>query len=313
MLSLLLVLTACSSGGNNEKTTINIPTASTTGALYPLGASLANMWNQNIDYIKANAQASDGGIDNLNLLQYGEAQVSMAVVSNVYESYNGLNKFEDRANKDIRIIGGLYYNPNQLVVRSDAGIESISDLKGKKFVSGAPGSTTEIESGIHLKSAGVNYPDDLEVQYVGFNDAIDLFRNKQIDGAWIMSGIPTAAVSEILATTDTKILPIEIETIESMKEEYPWYTSYTIKAGTYDKQNEDVNTSAIKMVLFTSATLDDDTVYDLTKVFWENIDSLKETHNSLKEVEVENALMDLADLPIHDGAMRYYEEIGIAK
>ncbi len=297
--------------GGRETVVINIPTAATTGALYPLGSSLAKLWNDELGYVKANAQASNGGIDNLNLLQSGEAQVSMAVTSIMYQSYKGEAVFEGRPNEKLRVLSGLYYNPNQVVVRRDAGIDSLRDIEGKNFASGAPGSTTEVETKLHLEQAGVDYPDGLNVQFVGFTEAIDLMRNKQLDGAWIMAGLPTAAVTEITTTADGKLVPIDEEIIVGLKEKYPWYAKYTIPAGTYEGQEQDITTSAIKMAMFTSADLPEDVVYDLTKSFWENIDALKQSNSALKGIEIEDAVTDLAGLPLHDGAIKYYKEMGL--
>lgn len=311
LMIVLIFFVAC--GQNTEVQYINIPTASTTGTLYPFGNSIANLWNENITGIRANAQASNGGIDNLNLLEKGEANISMAVTSNVYQSYKGLEAFEGRGNDKIRIITGLYYNPNQVVISESSGINSLEDIKGHRFAPGSPGSTTEYEASIHLKYSGVNYPNDIDAQYVNFTEAIDLVRNKQVDGAWIMAGAPTSAVTEMLKTTDTKLLEIPEDIINEMKIDYPWYSNYTIKAGTYEELTEDINTSAIKMVMFTSSDMDEDLIYELTKVFWENIEELKSTHNFLKEVTIEGAVTDIADLPLHEGALRYYKEIGIIK
>ncbi|NLW42899.1 MAG: TAXI family TRAP transporter solute-binding subunit, partial [Tissierellia bacterium] len=211
---MLIFFVAC--GQNTEVHYINIPTASTTGTLYPFGNSIANLWNENITGIRANAQASNGGIDNLNLLEKGEANISMAVTSNVYQSYKGLEAFEGRGNDKIRIITGLYYNPNQVVISESSGINSLEDIKGHRFAPGSPGSTTEYEASIHLKYSGVNYPNDIDAQYVNFTEAIDLVRNKQVDGAWIMAGAPTSAVTEMLKTTDTKLLEIPEDIISEM-------------------------------------------------------------------------------------------------
>ena len=321
-LALMMILTAC--GGNtgdvnddgngnttSDTVTINIPTAATTGALYPLGSSIANLWTNELDYVKANAQASNGGIDNLNLLHSGEAQVSMAVTSIMYESFNGEGTFEGRPNDKLRVISGLYYNPNQIVANKESGINSLKELTGKNFAAGAPGSTTEVETRLHLQEAGINYPDDLNVQFVGFTEAIDLMRNKQLDGAWIMAGLPTAAVTEITTTADGKLIPIEEDIIAKLQEKYPWYAQFTIPAGTYSGQDEDITTTAIKMAMFTSADISEDVIYDLTKTFWENIDTLKETNNALKDMKIEDAVKDLAGLPLHDGAIKYYREVGV--
>ena len=90
--------------------------------------------------------------------------------------------------------------------------------------------------------------------------------------------MPTAAVTEITSTAGGKLIGMDESLIEQLKEEYPWYAEYTIPAGTYDGQDEDILTSAIKITLCTTADLDADTVYNLTKTFWENIDTLAETN-----------------------------------
>lgn len=317
-----LILVGCSGSTGNqmqsgEKTqhsvVINMPTASTTGALYPLGSSIATMWNQKLPYLNASAQASNGGIENLNLLQSGEAQVSMAVISNIYQSQNGMGKFEGRPNEKVRIMAGLYYNPNQIVVREDAQIENFADIAGKKFATGAPGSTTEDEAKVHLSSAGIAYPDGIKAQFIGFTEAIDLMRNKQVDGAWIMAGLPNSAVTEMTTTADGRLVSLPPDLIQKLKAEYPWYAEYKIPSGTYKGQDEEVLTTAIKMAMFTTADLPEDVVYDLTKAFWENLEELQASNASLKGISIDQAVTDLADIPLHDGAIKYYKEVGVLK
>jgi TRAP transporter TAXI family solute receptor len=309
----LLIPSLLFAAGDQEtqKTVINFPTAATTGAVYPLGSAMSNLWNTKLPNVRASAQASAGGIANLNMLADGEAQLGVAVTSIMYESFNGIGSFEGRANPNLRVMIGLYSNPNQVVVTENSGIDSLTDLEGKRFASGAPGSTTEVETSLHLKASGVNYPDALRVQYVGFTEAIDLMRNKQLDGAWIMAGIPNAAVTEMLSTAGGKLVSLEESLIDTLKAEYPWYGAYTIPAGTYPGQDNDVLTSAIKITVCTDARVDDDVIYDLTKTFWENFEELQETQAPLKKVKLEEAVTDLAGLPIHEGAARYYREIGL--
>ncbi|NLP46038.1 MAG: TAXI family TRAP transporter solute-binding subunit [Epulopiscium sp.] len=317
MIIMMMIATGCVNKADNnintkkEMVTINIPTAATTGTLYPLGSAIANLWNSELDYVKANAQASNGGIENLNLLQSGEAQVSMAVTSIMYESFKGEGIFEGKSNDKLRVIAGLYYNPNQVVVRRESGIDSLQDIAGKSFASGAPGSTTEVETKLHLQEAGIDYPDGLKTQFVGFTESIDLMRNKQLDGAWIMAGLPTAAVTEITTTASGKLISIEEDVIRGLQKKYPWYARVIIPAGTYEGQDQDITTTAIKMALFTTDDLSEEVVYDLTKTFWENIETLQTSNHALKGIKIEEAISDLAGLPLHQGAIQYYKEKGI--
>ena len=105
-----------------KKTVINFPTAATTGAVYPLGSAMSNLWNTKLDNVRASAQASAGGIANLNMIADGEAQLGVAVTSIMYESFNGIGSFEGRPNPNLRVMIGLYANPNQVVVTNHSGI-----------------------------------------------------------------------------------------------------------------------------------------------------------------------------------------------
>ena len=314
-------LTGCSGGSSsnggsasseegNEAVTINFPTASASGALYAVGAAITNLWDTQIDYVSASSQASAGGIENLTLVSDGEAQVSIAISSNCYECLNGQNSFEGYAYDDLKVIAGLYFNPNQVVVTENSGIESLTDVAGKHFAVASAGSSVYGECQNHFTTAGLTFPDDINCEYITFTDAADMLQNGTIDGAWIMSGAPASAVTQA-CTSGCKLVNIGDEIISALQEQYPWYAPFTIPAGTYPNQDEDVQTSAIKMVMFCRGDLDEQTVYDLTKVFWENIDELGESQANLKGLTPEEAVKDIADLPLHPGAERYYTEIGV--
>ena len=301
---------AQSGGTTHDTVTINFPTADASGALYAVGAAITNLWDTEIDFVNASSQASNGGIDILTQVSEGEGQVSIAISSNCYECLNGQNSFEGYAYDDLKVIAGLYFNPNQVVVTESSGITDLTGVKGKHFAVAAAGSSVEGECRNHFTAAGLTYPDDIQAEYIAFGDAADMLSNGTIDGAWIMSGAPAAAVSQALSS-GCKLLNISDEVISALQAEYPWYAPFTIPAGTYPNQDEDVQTSAIKMVMFCRGDLDEETVYQLTRVFWENIDKLGESQGNLKGLTPEEAVKDIAELPLHPGAEKYYTEIGV--
>lgn len=196
-----LVLTAAFAGCGDEKSSgqaqskpaagqtirINFPTAGASGALYAVGAAITNMWSQNIPGMQAASQASAGGIANLNMVSDGEAQVSIAISSNVYQCLNGTDSFEGHAYKDLKAIGGLYLNPNQVVAAANTNINSLEGFKGKKFAVASAGSSVYNECDVHFTAAGMKFPEDIQAEYITFTDAADMLQNGSIDGAWIMS------------------------------------------------------------------------------------------------------------------------------
>lgn len=289
---------------------INFVTAGTASTFYPISATICKLWNESIEGMRAVATPSGGGIDNLNQAYDGEAQIGIANANLVYQAQEGLASFEGYANENVRIFAGLYLNPNQVVVTEDSGIHSIGDFKGKRISIGTAGATTVEEAIIHLNAAGMEL-NDVKAEYMDTSAAADAISNRLLDGVWVMAGTPNAAVTQIMTTTDARLMPILPEEVEALKETYPWYAEGVIPAGTYSGQDEDVPTSAVRLTLFITADVDEETVYQMAKIFWENWDMLTQTHAALRRADPKEAVSDIAGVEIHEGAARYYREIGL--
>ena len=310
ILATVLCLALCMSAACAFAADINFVTAGTASTFYPISATIVGLWNDAIEGMRAVATPSGGGIDNLNQAYDGEAQIGIANANLVYQAQEGLASFEGYANDNLRIFAGLYINPNQVVVTKASGVNGLADLAGKRISIGAAGATTIDEAIIHLQGAGMEL-DDIRAEYMDTSAAADAMSNKLIDGVWIMAGTPNSAVTQIMTTTDSKLMPITAQDIEVLKADYPWYAACEIPAGTYAGQDEAVPTSGVKLTLFITADVDEETVYQMTKVFWENWDYLTETHGALKKADPEEACNDVAGVAIHEGAARYYREIGL--
>jgi TRAP transporter TAXI family solute receptor len=298
--------------GTGQRTTyLKFPTAATTGAVYTIGAALANEWTNKIPGLQISAEASNGGVQNLNLIASKDAHVGVAVTSIVTQQKQGVEQFTGHQYDGIRILTALYSNYNQIVVASNSGINSFRDLRGKKFAPGAPGSTTTLETQVAFEAAGLNYPGDISAQFVGFDAVVDLMQNRQLDGGWIQAGVPTSAVSQVCATANGKLLSIDEDIIKNIQEKYSWYGRSIIPAGTYDNQTEDVVTTSLTITVVIDESVPDDLVYNMAKVMWENIDTIKQAHSALKDARIEGAVQNLGGLPLHPGAERYYREQGL--
>ena len=108
---------------------------------------------------------------------------------------------------------------------------------------------------------------------MGFTESIDLMRNKQLDGVWIMAGMPTAAVTEMCSTANGKLVGMDDELIARYRRSIRGIPSSPFRREpmTADRTRPD---HGLKMLLLTDASMPDDVVYDLAKTFWENLDSL---------------------------------------
>jgi TRAP transporter TAXI family solute receptor len=87
---------------------------------------------------------------------------------------------------------------------------------------------------------------------------------------------------------------------------------FTIPANTYGGQVAPVQTFAVFDSIFARDDLSPDLVYQVTKAFWGNLGDLKKI-TGVKDMKPEYAYSAKQKVPYHPGALKYYQEIGLAK
>jgi TRAP transporter TAXI family solute receptor len=298
---------------------VNIATATTGGAYYPIGNAMAQIWTTNLkDQVRASAQSTAGTPQNVELMQNDEVQVAIGQNGICYYAFYGTDIYKDKPGfpyKNMRGMFSLYPNIMHWVVRKGLDIHSVADLKGKRIVPGQVASATEINSREMLAAYGLNYLKDqgevnVTAEYLGYNEAADQMKNEQIDATHIAGGVPTAAVIDILSSDAGELMSMDPEKIKVICDKYPWYFPYTIKAGTYPKQDKDVHTIALANILFTDAKYPDDLIYMLTKTTYDFHDDMVLGHAATEYTVIENAFNGMT-IPLHPGSIKYFEEKGL--
>ena len=90
--------------------------------------------------------------------------------------------------EDLRIISGVSSGGASFVVRNDSGIDSVSDLGGKKFASPQLGNTQDVALRKYLVDNGFNTVDkggNVTVLPITNADILTVFLKGEIDGAWV--------------------------------------------------------------------------------------------------------------------------------
>jgi len=290
-----------------ETTFLSIATGGTSGTYYPIGGAIAKVLNENIDDMNASAQSTGASVTNTRLIYNQE--VELAILQNDIASYavNGERQFEGNQVNNMSGIASLYPEVIQIIVRNDAGIKSIADLKGKSVAVGAPGSGAEANANQILNFFGLTY-DDIQEDYLSFGEAASRLKNRQIDAAFLTAGIPTAAVMDVAATQDITLLNFSDEDIASLNESYPYLTGVTVPAGTYNGLDNDIQTVALKAILVAESSLSEEVVYNITKAIFENRDTLIAAHDRARDITLEGAKSGMT-VELHPGAQKYYDEV----
>lgn len=304
-------------GAEAKSYRLNIATATTGGAYYPIGNAMAQIWSKNIEMVaRASAQSTAGTPQNIELMENEEVNIAIGQTGICYYAFYGTGTYEGKTPyQDMRGMFTLYPNVMHWVVRKDAGINSVADLKGKSIVPGQVASATEVNSREMLEAYGLNYMKDqgetnINADYLGYNEAVDQMKNLQTDGAHIAGGVPTAAVMDALSSGAGVLISLEADKIKAISEKYPWYFPFTIPAGAYPNQPEDIETVAVANILFTDARQDEDLIYEITKATYEFHDDLVAAHKATEYTVLANSLNGMP-IPLHPGSVRYLKEQGV--
>lgn len=305
VLALALTLAACGSGSSTKMT---MGTGGTSGTYYAFGGVLGQ-YIKNHAGIEVTVVSTDGSKANIESIAAGDYQLGTVQSDVMAYAWAGTRSFESNGKIDsFRVVGGLYAEAVQLVTMNP-DIKSVADLKGKAVSIGAPGSGVYFNAMDVLSAAGLT-EDDIKAQYQSFADSTDALKDGKIDAAFIVAGAPTAAITELCTTNSAYLVPIDGEVADKLMADSPYYTAYTIPAGTYAGQDADVTTVTVKATLIVAASASEDDVYNLTKAIFDNTDAIASENGKGAELSVENATTGMA-APFHAGAAKYYAEKGV--
>ena len=303
-LVLMLVMALSSCGGARYA----MGTGGTGGTYYAFGAVLGKQIEASTNF-GCVAVSTDGSKANILGIKQGTYQLGTVQSDVMAYAWQGTNTFANDGKIDsFRVIGGLYAEAVQLITTNEE-IKTVADLKGKTVSIGAAGSGVYFNAIDVLTAAGITL-DDITPAYQSFNDSAESLKDGKIDAAFVVAGAPTPAVTDLAMTKTARLVPIDGEIADKIMASCPYYTKYVVPAGTYNGQTEDVATITVKATLIVSADLDENTVYEMTKAIFDNIDAIKAVHAKGEELTIENATNGMT-APFHKGAAKYFAEQGV--
>ncbi|WP_397542136.1 TAXI family TRAP transporter solute-binding subunit [Roseovarius salis] len=294
-----------------------IPAAAETRVTYKSAKSTSSYYQMAVQIAETMQQASDGEISVTVEESQGSVQNVMEVRARggdyvfttppvlVRLAQGGKAMFEGKGDPAFGDIRALFPIPSltmHFVMSAESGADSFEDLRGKTILLGK-GSFGAREGEKYLGMFGVE--EDVEIADVELSNAVPALKNGQIDGFVTAGSWPAPNVVEAAASTGVTVLSLTDEQIEQTGR-----TRLVIPAGTYAGQQEDIVTTSLPVVAYTTTKMDDATAYALTRTFWESKDSMAEAAKWWNGVN--EGLMDNITGKIHPGAVRYYQEAGFA-
>ena len=266
---------------------ISITTGGTGGVYYPLGGGMANVLSKYVPGLQATAEVTGGSVDNLKLIGAGKSEVGFSMVDAAWEAAQGQDKFKD-AKVNARTLMVLYPNRMQIVTVDGTGITKLSDLKGKRVSTGAPGSGVEVMA--HARARGSRHRSEEGHQAgapgrrrIGQRD-----QGQKIDAFFWVGGVPTAAITDLAATPGTKMRLIDhAEALDAMNKKYgPLYVKGIIAPTSYSGMDKPVENIDVWNILVTSDKMSDQMAYDIVKTLMEKKPELVAVHKEAENIDL---------------------------
>ncbi|RZQ27652.1 TAXI family TRAP transporter solute-binding subunit [Vibrio vulnificus] len=295
---------------------ITIGTGSVTGVFYPTGGAICKLVNKDRkDHnIRCSVESTGGSIYNVNTIRSGELDFGIVQSDWQYHGYKGTSKFEEQGPyTKLRAMFSLHTEPFNIIARSDAGIDKLEDLKGKRVNIGNPGSGDHATMSVVMDAMGWNNDSfKLASELKGSERSQALCDNK-IDAFIYMVGHPNGSIKEATTSCDAKLVSATGPQIDKIVADNPYYAYSTVPAGMYRGTDKDVKSFGVAATLVTTADVSDDVAYNVAKAVFENFDTFKRLHPAFATLKKEDMVSAGISIPLHPGAVKYYKEVGLLK
>jgi TRAP transporter TAXI family solute receptor len=286
---------------------VKLMTGPQGGSWVPLGGQLKDLWEKGIPNLSVQALPG-AGIANVRGIEEGKTDLGFGNSISTVDGVHGKPPF-NKPHANVCNLATLYPQYFQIVVRADAGVNSVKDFKGKGLAAQPRGNTAEEITKQVLQVNGLTY-NDVKMSFVSYSDAVSQFQDGHVAGFTVGTTIPAGAVMDAASSRDIKILDMA-EMLPPMKKLNPGYTLNTLPKGTYPKINQDVQVIGYATHIVGSCKLPEDTVYAMTKIMATNIDAMTRVVSAIKGL-TPKIMADDIGVPFHKGSAKFYKEAGIA-
>ncbi len=288
----------------------SVVTGPVGGSMYVISGSWADIANKKVPGIQVTNQVGGGSVLCARVLGKGEADFGMVGNDIAYYASRGEEDFKDNAMPQIRAVAALYAEGFHVIVPKKSGMAKMEDLTNKVTSIGPAGSGTLLNSERVLAAYGFS-DKDVGAKQLGFDESAQAISDGHVDAACYMTGIPYGPVMNIAVTTPINAFGLSDTAIDNLMKKYPFFVKMHYPADTY-KGAGAFDTIAVRMLLVTTDKVDEESVYQLTKLLVENIDQIAAS-NACGSTISKETLLDGLSVPLHPGAERYYKEIGLIK
>jgi TRAP transporter TAXI family solute receptor len=299
---------------------VYIATQSVGTSYYAMGTGFAKIITDNTPY-RASVLPYAGPDAWMVEVKDGTITLGVIAAMDLFWAYTGTVNYDEKYDELRLLMSGNWSNHCTMTVLASSGITNVKELKGKRVGYEYGGNKlTNLLVDAALAIAGMSIKDCVAVPLADLTSAQRALQERRVDA--IFSGANTAPSSmQLDEAIGIRILPIGDLTPESIKNGVPAEVQ-----AIYDKLvpgatarvcppagtvKEPTVLTAYPIQLAVSTKLTDAEVYDITKAIYEKHAELAEVNVWGKEWIPENFVVEGFTVPYHDGAVKFFKEVGL--
>lgn len=279
----------------------------------------------------AELQVTDGNTLTKSILNIALGKTDMGIVpvaaANLLSAGKGPYKKLDKGKRtmlksNLRTLFGFEAGYYGLITYADSGIQSLADIKGKKVLVGPPSGAASANA-IKIIAAETGYKpnEDYEAVKMGWGAVSTAFTDRKVDLLVRPATWPSAIYTQLQASGEIRIIGGTDKLKQSKLAKAKGMEVISVPTSQLGEGNYTFNNStdghvdvlAYKMVAAVNKNLDEETVYQITKAFFTDYDEAMKAAAWMPALKIDQVTIGLkaAGIPIHPGALRYYQEAGI--
>lgn len=283
------------------------------GNWYPLGAKMAERFGAKLKNVTA-SNAPGGGIGNINDVDAGSADVGFTFGHSAFDGFKGKSPNFKDAKSNIRHMATLFTNALQTAVPATSSIKTYADLRDKNLSPGKANWSGFAAAKMIFSKYGFTVEDIRKnggtIQHVSYSESVALMKDGHIDAFTGLAAVPQASFLNLEFDPGIRFLPVDSDVLNKITQENPGFASFQITNEHYKSVTTPIPTLAAVTTLIVNKNTPEDVVHGITKALWESHADLVSVKQIWKSVSLKNALVSAA-IPVHPGAMRYYQEQGV--
>ena len=281
---------------------------------FHVGRMMCRLINSKTDTFKCQPRITTGSLYNLDNVRLGSLDMGIVQSDIHYQAIKkqGIFKFKDTTYENVRSLFSLHTSPFTLIASQKSKIKALDDLVKKRINIGPQGTTRyKIMKQIFLQK-GWSKKDFVMLEELPSSQSQDsiAFCHGQIQAIIYSMVHPNPVAANLIRRCKGTLIPIDQSVINQLIIDYPYFTSTKIPQGIYKTNKKPTMTFGIQSTIVASEELDNETVYQIVKMVFTNINRFKNANLAFHELAPKQMVKEGLTAPLHDGAVKFYKENG---